>query len=131
MKGQGKRHGAGRGERKTGEPVMREGDCTLGGSWGPLPASQGAAVAKIGGFAPTSMPKAPSPTAPPVSYEAALEELEQLTGLIESGQLPLEQLLTGYQRGAELLRFCRDRLEAVENQIKVLDEGALKPWTQE
>ncbi|MES3003462.1 MAG: exodeoxyribonuclease VII small subunit [Pseudomonadota bacterium] len=68
---------------------------------------------------------------PPASYEAALEELEQLVGLIESGQLPLEQLLTGYQRGAELLQFCRDKLQAVEDQIKVLDQGTLKPWTQE
>ena len=67
----------------------------------------------------------------PVSYEAALQELEQLVGLIESGQLPLEQLLSGYQRGAELLHFCREKLQAVENQIKVLDEGTLKPWTQE
>ena len=67
----------------------------------------------------------------PPSYEAALEELDQLVGLIESGQLPLEQLLTGYQRGAQLLQFCRDKLQAVENQIKVLDEGTLKPWTQE
>jgi exodeoxyribonuclease VII small subunit len=67
----------------------------------------------------------------PASYEAALEELDQLVGLIESGQLPLEQLLTGYQRGAQLLQFCRDKLQAVENQIKVLDEGTLKPWTQE
>jgi exodeoxyribonuclease VII small subunit len=67
----------------------------------------------------------------PASYEAALEELEQLVAMIESGQLPLEQLLTGYQRGAELLQFCRDKLQAVENQIKVLDEGALKPWIQE
>ena len=68
-------------------------------------------------------------TQPPASYEAALEELEQLLQEIESGQLPLEQLLSGYQRGAELLAFCRGKLEAVENQIKVLDEGALKPWT--
>jgi exodeoxyribonuclease VII small subunit len=30
-----------------------------------------------------------------------------------------------------LLQFCRDKLQAVENQIKVLDDGALKPWTQE
>ena len=75
------------------------------------------------------MAKAPFKT--PATYEAALEELEQLVALIESGQLPLEQLLTGYQRGAELLAFCRDRLQAVEDQIKVLDEGALKPWTQE
>ena len=75
------------------------------------------------------MPKAPLKS--PVSYEAALEELEQLVGSIESGQLPLEQMLAGYQRGAELLKFCRDKLQAVENQIKVLDEGTLKPWFQE
>jgi exodeoxyribonuclease VII small subunit len=68
---------------------------------------------------------------PPASYEAALEELEQLTGRIEAGQLPLEQLLAGYERGAELLKFCRERLQAVEDQIKVLDAGTLKPWTQE
>jgi exodeoxyribonuclease VII small subunit len=68
---------------------------------------------------------------PPASYEAALEELEQLIGRIESGQLPLEQLLAGYRRGAELLQFCRDKLQAVEDQIKVLDEGTLKPWLQE
>ena len=46
-------------------------------------------------------------------------------------ELPLEQLLTGYQRGATLLGFCRQRLDAVEDQIKVLDEGTLKPWTPE
>ncbi|WP_048440146.1 exodeoxyribonuclease VII small subunit [Caenimonas sp. SL110] len=72
-----------------------------------------------------------APFKSPASYEAALEELEQLVGRIESGQLPLEQLLAGYQRGAELLAFCRDKLQAVEQQVKVLDEGVLKPWTQE
>jgi exodeoxyribonuclease VII small subunit len=68
---------------------------------------------------------------PPASYEAALAELEKLVGQIESGQLPLEQLLAGYERGAELLQFCRGKLQAVEEQVKVLDAGALKPWTQE
>ncbi len=79
------------------------------------------------------MPKSPaaSPASMPASYEAALEELDQLIGRIESGQLPLEQKLAGYERGAQLLAFCRGRLEAVETQIKVLDEGTLKPWAQE
>jgi len=75
------------------------------------------------------MSQAPLPL--PASYEAALEELEQLIGRIESGQLPLEQLLAGYERGAQLLAFCRGKLEAVENQIKVLDDGMLKPWNPE
>ena len=64
----------------------------------------------------------------PDNYEAALQELEALVGRLESGQLPLDQLLSGYQRGAHLLKFCRDRLEAVENQISVLEGTELKPW---
>ena len=71
------------------------------------------------------------PVDEPASYEAALEELEQLVGRIEAGQLPLEEMLAGYQRGATLLAFCRHRLDAVQDQIKVLGEGALQPWTQE
>lgn len=63
----------------------------------------------------------------PASYEAALEELEQLIGRIESGQMPLDDMLAGYQRGEVLLAFCRQRLDAVQDQIQVLDDGALKP----
>ena len=67
--------------------------------------------------------------APTLSYEAALQELEQLVTRLESGDLPLEQLLGQYQRGAELLKLCRDRLEVVETQVKVLDQDKLKAWT--
>ena len=67
----------------------------------------------------------------PASYEAALQELEGLVTRLESGQLPLDQLLTGYQRGAQLLTFCKSRLEAVENQIKVLEGSELKAWVQD
>jgi exodeoxyribonuclease VII small subunit len=70
-------------------------------------------------------------TALPSTYEEALQELEKLVSRLESGEMPLEQLLSGYQRGAELLQYCRDKLEAVENQIKVLDAGTLKTWTPE
>jgi exodeoxyribonuclease VII small subunit len=65
----------------------------------------------------------------PATYEAALTELESLVGQLESGQMPLDQLLTGYQRGAALLAFCRDKLKAVEDQIQVLDGGQIKPWS--
>jgi exodeoxyribonuclease VII small subunit len=64
----------------------------------------------------------------PASYEAALAELERLVSAMEAGQLPLDQLLDSYKRGAELLSFCRARLEAVEQQVKILEDGQLKPW---
>ena len=64
----------------------------------------------------------------PTTYEAAQRELEQLVAKLESGELALDQLLTGYKRGAVLLEFCREKLNAVEQQIKVLDDSVLKPW---
>lgn len=73
-------------------------------------------------------PSSPAESALPASYEAGLRELEKLLADMESGQLPLDQLLAGYQRGTELLKYCRSRLELVEDQIKVLDDGVLKPW---
>ena len=60
--------------------------------------------------------------APPASYEDALRELERLVAGMEGGQLPLDQMLDSYRRGAELLRYCRERLQALEEQVKVLDE---------
>ena len=72
----------------------------------------------------------PSPQQSDVAatYEDALAELERLVAAMEGGQLPLDRLLESYKRGAELLAFCRARLEAVEQQVKVLENGELKPW---
>ena len=78
-----------------------------------------------------AVPVLPDASALPASYEAGLQELEQLVTELESGQLPLDQLLGSYQRGAVLLAFCRERLQAVEDQIKVLDAGSLKAWAAE
>ena len=66
--------------------------------------------------------------AQPASYETALQELEQLVSRMESGQMPLADMLQSYQRGAFLLEHCRSRLQAVEEQIKVLEAGSLKNW---
>lgn len=74
------------------------------------------------------MPRSPAPEPPP-TYEQALAELERLVQAMEGGQLPLDQLLASYRRGAELLQLCRSRLQAVEEQVKLLDEGRLEPWT--
>ena len=75
------------------------------------------------------MPPATPPAAEPVRYEDALAELDRLVQAMEGNQLPLEGLLDSYRRGAQLLAFCRDRLQAVEGQVKVLEDGQLKDWS--
>ncbi len=76
--------------------------------------------------APAAAPAAPA--AEPESYESALSELDTLVQQMEGGQMPLDQLLAAYRRGADLLVFCRQRLQSVEEQVKVLEDGQLKPW---
>ena len=74
---------------------------------------------------PDPNPSDALPAAP--SYEAAVGELEQLVASMEGGQMPLDRLLEGYKRGAELLSFCRARLKVVEDQVQVLEDGMSKP----
>jgi len=60
------------------------------------------------------------------SFESALAELEQVVADMESGKLVLEDSLAAYKRGAELLSFCRSRLDDAQQQVRVLEDGALK-----
>lgn len=63
------------------------------------------------------------------SFEAALAELEQVVADMESGKLALEESLAAYKRGAQLLSFCRSRLDDAQQQVRVLEEGELKEFT--
>lgn len=71
------------------------------------------------------------PLPPQTRYEDALAELEGLVARMEAGDLALDDLLGQYRRGAQLLQFCRDRLAQVETQVKLLEDGELKPWRGE
>ncbi|HEU4459783.1 MAG TPA: exodeoxyribonuclease VII small subunit [Methylibium sp.] len=68
-------------------------------------------------------PTAETPQDAPSNYEAALGELERLVASMEAGALPLDDLLASYRRGAYLLDYCREKLEAVEQQVQVLEAG--------
>ena len=62
-----------------------------------------------------------------LSFEKALAELEKIVERMESGELSLEQALATHKRGVELARLCQQKLEAAQQQVKVLESGVLKP----
>ena len=66
-----------------------------------------------------------------LTFEAAVAELEKLVGRMESGDLSLEQALAAHKRGLELARYCQQKLEAAQQQVKVLEGDVLKPLARE
>lgn len=64
----------------------------------------------------------------PASFEAALSELEDIVARMEGGQLPLQEALAAYQRGALLLGFCQRELKEAQQQVEILEKGMLKPF---
>ncbi|BBB63021.1 MULTISPECIES: exodeoxyribonuclease VII small subunit [unclassified Undibacterium] len=63
-----------------------------------------------------------------LSFEDAMAELNKLVNSMEAGELPLEASVSAYQRGSELVKYCASQLEKVEQQVKVLEAGMLKPF---
>jgi exodeoxyribonuclease VII small subunit len=63
------------------------------------------------------------------SFETALAELEKIVASMEAGQLPLEQSLAAYKRGAELLKYCQSALAEVQQQVKILEADTLKNFS--
>lgn len=61
------------------------------------------------------------------SFEGALAELEKIVARMEGGELSLEEALAVHRRGLELARFCQQKLEAAQQQVKVLEGEVLKP----
>ncbi|MEO8344030.1 MAG: exodeoxyribonuclease VII small subunit [Gallionella sp.] len=62
-------------------------------------------------------------------FESAMTELEKIVADMEAGKLSLEDSLAAYKRGAELLSFCRARLEDAQQQVSVLEDGMLKDFS--
>lgn len=62
------------------------------------------------------------------SFEAALAELEKIVASMEAGQMPLEESLAAYKRGAELLKFCQSALQDAQQQVRILEDNVLKSF---
>ena len=84
----------------------------------------------ISASVPTAVSAAVSGSAT-MPYEDAIERLDNLVRQMEDGSLSLEQSLKAYQEGAGLIQQCRAALEAVDDQVKILEAGMLKPFDEE
>ena len=68
---------------------------------------------------------------PQPSFEEALAELEKIVARMESGKLTLEQSLDAHRRGIELAQLCQSVLARAQQQVKVLEDNALKNFASD
>ncbi len=59
-----------------------------------------------------------------ISFEQALSELQAVTERLQEGRVPLEQSLSLYERGMELVRICNARLDSAEKRVNAVTVGA-------
>lgn len=55
-----------------------------------------------------------------LSFEGALDQLEETVAQLEEGEMPLEAALELFEAGVKLSRQCGATLEAAERRIEVL-----------
>lgn len=65
----------------------------------------------------------------PLTFESALAELDRIVAGMEAGQMPLDQALAAYRRGAELLQFCQAALQDAQQQVRILEANTLQPFS--
>ncbi|MBN8190895.1 exodeoxyribonuclease VII small subunit [Bacillus sp. NTK074B] len=60
-----------------------------------------------------------------LSFETAMDQLEEIVEKLEEGEVPLEKALEFYQKGMDLSKYCHDTLQNAENQLTKMmtDEG--------
>ncbi|PHQ84203.1 MAG: exodeoxyribonuclease VII small subunit [Thalassobium sp.] len=55
-----------------------------------------------------------------MSFEDAMRELEGVVGQLERGDVPLEESITLYERGAALKKRCEAKLKEAEEKVAKL-----------
>ncbi|MBK0001308.1 exodeoxyribonuclease VII small subunit [Erwinia sp. S38] len=77
----------------------------------------------------------PKKSEQPASFESSLQQLEQIVTRLESGNLPLEEALSEFERGVQLARIGQQTLQQAEQRVQILlndDKNAdLTPFTPE
>ena len=55
-----------------------------------------------------------------ISFENAMDRLEEIANLLENGDFSLEESLKLYEEGVKLIAFCNSKLQKIENSIKII-----------
>lgn len=58
-----------------------------------------------------------------MSFEEALRALEEVVRKLESGEVPLDDSITLYERGEQLRKHCQARLDAAQARIERIVQG--------
>lgn len=58
-----------------------------------------------------------------LTFECAVERLEEIVRLLENGKASLDDSLKLYEEGVSLVRFCSEALDSAEKKIKMLSVG--------
>jgi exodeoxyribonuclease VII small subunit len=62
-----------------------------------------------------------------VTFEEAMQQLEDIVEQLEEGDVPLEEAISIYKKGMELSKLCHDKLRNVEEQLtEILTENGKK-----
>ncbi|MCZ6455264.1 MAG: exodeoxyribonuclease VII small subunit [Alphaproteobacteria bacterium] len=59
-----------------------------------------------------------------LSFEQALEQLEDIVRQLEGGESALEQALEAYERGAQLKRHCEAKLKQAQSRVEKISLAA-------
>jgi exodeoxyribonuclease VII small subunit len=65
-----------------------------------------------------------------LSFESALEQLQQAVKRLESGELSLEDSLKQFEEGVRLTRHCQTHLAAAEQRVEILTKASPEVETQ-
>jgi exodeoxyribonuclease VII small subunit len=55
-----------------------------------------------------------------LNFEGAMDRLEKIVDQMESGKLPLEDLIVRYEEGMNLVKICQERLANAEQKIEII-----------
>ncbi|HEY6111487.1 MAG TPA: exodeoxyribonuclease VII small subunit [Chthoniobacterales bacterium] len=55
-----------------------------------------------------------------LNFEGAMDRLEAIVAQMESGKLPLEELIVRYEEGMKLVKVCQERLATAEQKIEII-----------